>query len=113
MDYKEVTLGIDIGGTNTKLGLVDIGGDCMEFSSISTRSETESIYEFLKHLYREVGFMQKRNKKVFIIKAVGVGAPNANYYTGRIEQAPNLGWGKIVELKKLIQEKFSVACTTD
>ena len=41
---------------------------------------------------------------------IGVGAPNANFYSGTIEQAPNLHWKGIVPFAELMTKKFGVPC---
>jgi len=45
-----------------------------------------------------------------LIRGVGAGAPNANYYTGNIENAANLPWKGIVPFARLISERMGVPC---
>ena len=51
------------------------------------------------------------------IRAMGIGAPNGNYYNGTIEFAPNLKWGRtgVVPLAKLFSDALGipVALTND
>lgn len=100
----DVTLGIDIGGTNTKLGLVTRNGTCPVHTSIETEAH-KPVENFITNLCIAVEQLKVEIGEGHSIKAVGVGAPNANYYTGYIENAPNLDWGEKVPLAKLIQDK--------
>ena len=45
-----------------------------------------------------------------MIEGIGVGAPNANYYTGTIEQAPNLPWKGVIEFADLMTKQFGQPC---
>ncbi|MCG8307696.1 MAG: ROK family protein [Cytophagales bacterium] len=92
---KEVAVGIDIGGTYTKYGLIDRDGNCLINGSISTTQEKElsSYLSLLKSTIDEAAEGVKESVK---IKGVGVGAPNGNFYKGTIEYAPNLAWSGIV-----------------
>ncbi|MEH0157995.1 ROK family protein [Limibacter armeniacum] len=112
---KEVTLGIDIGGTNTKLGLVDREGNCLVSSSIETYAD-KPVEVFMTLLFKAIDQLKAQVKEPFEIKAVGIGAPNGNYYTGTIENAANLhGWGDYVPLAELVKDKLNlpVAVTND
>lgn len=99
----EVTLGIDIGGTNTKLGFVNREGECLVDTRISTNAD-KPVKEFIGHLMVAIEELKLEVNQVEI-KAIGIGAPNANFYTGKIEQAPNLHWGKEVAIANMVYEK--------
>ncbi len=107
MAKTAVTLGIDIGGTNTKLGLVNNAGRCVISKSIPTYAE-ENLDTFLDHLFKTVEEITEPVAEHFEIKAVGIGAPNANFYSGCIEEAPNLKWGKLVPLVEIVEEKIKL-----
>lgn len=106
---RQVALGIDIGGTNTKYGLVNHRGEILEKGSIKT-DEYPKAEEFIDALYEEVAplIMKHCGQKQF--DGIGVGAPNANYYRGTIEQAPNLRWKGVVPFASLMTKKFEVPC---
>ncbi|MGA9212120.1 ROK family protein [Kaistella sp.] len=106
---RQVALGVDIGGTNTKYGLVNHRGEILEKGNLKTDDYPE-VEDFIATLYDRVSplIMKYCDGKQF--EGIGVGAPNANYYTGTIEQAPNLHWKGIVPFAKLITEKFGVPC---
>lgn len=97
----EVTLGIDIGGTNTAFGLVDIKGKCIKESSIPTFAQN-SAEDLFERLFKEVKMILEELSDQIILKGVGIGAPNANYYRGTVENPPNLRWGfvNVIDLVK-------------
>lgn len=102
---KEVTLGIDIGGTNTVFGFIDREGNYLAEGHIST-SKHEDIYDYLKelHLAVEATLDSIRNQVTLI--GIGIGAPNGNYYKGTVEFAPNLPWNDNIPLCDLIKEFY-------
>ncbi|MEO6251756.1 MAG: ROK family protein [Ferruginibacter sp.] len=111
---KEYAIGIDIGGTNTKFGIVDHRGDTLYRGVIAT-NKYEEIEPYLDELYEALSPAIQEVGGIETIKGIGIGAPNGNYYSGTIEYAPNLKWKGIVPLAKLITEKFNVpaALTND
>lgn len=115
-EMKPYVIGLDLGGTNSVFGIVDSRGDIKATTAIKTQGyETVEDYvdasvTALLPIIEEVGGIEK-------IKAMGIGAPNANYYTGTIEYAPNLSWGHngIVPLADMFKERLGVpvAMTND
>ncbi|HER07755.1 MAG TPA: ROK family protein [Bacteroides sp.] len=105
--HREVVLGVDIGGTFTKYGLVDQSGRIYLEDEISTRDH-KIIEDFIMALHRHLDVHIDRKKERFTIKGIGIGAPNGNYYTGCIEYPPNLVWKGRIELVKLIEKAFGV-----
>lgn len=110
---KPYVLGIDIGGTNTVFGIVDARGNVIASSSIKTQRHND-FYLYLDELYAAASKLIEANDATDKIQGIGIGAPNANYYTGRIENAVNLPWPSI-NLAELVSEKFGipVAITND
>ena len=109
----EVTLGIDVGGTNTAFGFVDIDGRCIAESSISTKAYSGAADLFAR-LHPEIENLYKSISDEYILKGIGVGAPNANYYRGTVENPPNLKWG-VVNVVELLKQYYDlpVAITND
>ncbi len=103
---KEIVAGIDIGGTNTKLGLVDISGNVLAETTLQTTSYP-GINEFVGALTSAVKDLIAGNKTLKL-KGTGIGAPNANYHKGTIELAPNLPWKGVVPLGDLVRKKMEV-----
>ena len=91
MDYTDIVLGVDIGGTNTKLGYVDREGRCIADEVMPTRSE-EPPEAFFKRLHAQAEQLRSTLDPTHRLLGIGIGAPNANYYKGTIEHPPNLSW---------------------
>ncbi len=102
---KEVAVGIDIGGTNSVLGIIDRQGNCLAESAVSSRVHDE-IERFLQALAKEVHRMLINLKDTVQVKGLGIGAPNGNYYLGTIEYAPNLIWKDVIPLVDLMKQHF-------
>ena len=95
---NKVVVGIDIGGTITKIGLIDKNGKCISKISFRTK-ENNDFDDFIKNINDSI---IKLNNKNLDISSIGIGAPNANSLEGTIETPANLKWkGKLEIIKKL------------
>ena len=106
---RQIAIGIDIGGTNTKFGLVNHRGEILAKGSIKTE-EYKQVEDFIEALYVNIKPLIDKVSKNTTLDGIGVGAPNANYYTGTIELAPNLPWKGVVPFAELMTKKFGVPC---
>ena len=103
---KEVTIGIDIGGTNSIIGVVDQSANILARAKVSTRDYrdvkkyVQAVHESIQTALQQAGDVE--------LRAIGIGAPNGNYYQGTIEHAPNLLWKGIVPLCQLFRAHYSV-----
>lgn len=104
---KEITAGIDIGGTNTKFGLVDRSGAVLFQSSISTQKFSE-FNDYLHELSKELKTALTTLGGGYSLLGIGVGAANGNYYKGTIEHATNLKWKGIIPLADMLHKEFNV-----
>lgn len=111
---KPYVVGIDIGGTNTVFGIVDARGNVIASSSIKTGKHPD-VNDYIAELKTALNTLIVNNDAVDKIAGIGVGAPNANYYTGCIEMAPNLPWKDRIPMAELLREAFGVpvAITND
>lgn len=100
-----VAIGIDIGGTNTKYGVVDRSGNILARSSTPTRDHPEAA-GFVKAMHKLLEEMIAGIDQEIEIQGIGIGAPNANYYSGTIEEAPNLLWKGVVPMADLFKGYF-------
>lgn len=117
---KSLVVGIDIGGQTTKIGVVDARGNILVQSTISSLQDTLTKYmNDLNNAIDEI-ITSAGGKK--LIKGIGIGAPNGNYYSGSIEFAPNLKWGKdengkpgVIKLSEILEATLGipVAVTND
>ena len=109
---KKYALGVDIGGTNTVVGLVDREGNVLGTDSVKTQSlpVLEEYVKTVSNMAKEL--LQKHNVALNDLVGMGIGAPNANYYTGNIEKAPNLPWKQDkVPLAKMISDELGIPVT--
>jgi len=102
---KEVTIGIDIGGTNTVLGIVDKEGNGLADNSLITQTHSD-VNLFIKDLASKINETIGLVNEEIEIKGIGVGAPNGNYYNGTIEFAPNLRWKGIIHVVELLKRYY-------
>ncbi|MBO4233538.1 ROK family protein [Riemerella anatipestifer] len=105
---SRMALGIDIGGTNTKFGLVNHRGEILGKGRIKT--DYDEIDDFINALYKEIEPILEQHNAKSQLEGIGIGAPNGNYYKGTIENAPNLKWKGIVPLAEKMTAKFGVQC---
>ena len=103
----QLVIGIDIGGTSTKFGIVDALGNVLFSGNMSTKKHP-TVETFIDELYDELSVLIKRVGGSSRIRGIGIGAPNGNFYTGNIEYAANLVWQGIVPLAKLVKAKFNL-----
>jgi glucokinase len=104
---QEAVVGIDIGGTFTKIGLVDRSGKILLEDEVST-SRHATIDSFIEEMYRHLKQSVAHLDREVKILGIGVGAPNGNYYSGTIEHAPNLAWKGIIPFVKLMERQFRI-----
>ena len=106
---KPYVIGVDLGGTNTVFGIVDAAGKIICEAGIKTGKYSSAVdfvnagVECVRPLIEKVGGIQN-------IQGMGIGAPNANYYTGTIEFAPNLPWAHegVAPLAEMFQKELNV-----
>ena len=106
---KPYVIGLDLGGTNSVFGIVDSRGDIKTQTAIKTGGYTcaedfvKASVEALLPIIDQVGGIEK-------IKAMGIGAPNGNFYRGTIEFAPNLPWAHdgIVPLAQMFSDALGI-----
>lgn len=111
---KPYVIGLDLGGTNSVFGIVDRRGSIIATTSVKTQEQDDvEVYvdnccTALKKIIEEVGGIEK-------IQAMGIGAPDANYYTGIIDNPANLPWKGEIPLAKMFSDRLGipVALTND
>ena len=113
---KPYVIGLDLGGTNSVFGIVDSRGDIKATTSIKTQGY-DDVNDYVAASVEALQLIIDQVGGIDTIKAMGIGAPNGNYYNGTIEFAPNLSWGHngVVPLAKMFSEKLGipVALTND
>ncbi len=101
----KVSVGIDIGGTNTVYGIVDNQGNVFCEGVISTQDYIK-VDDFISSLAQRVRAQLDSLDFDYELKGIGVGAPNANYFRGTIENAPNLKWQGVIPFVEKMQPFF-------
>ena len=104
---KDFVIGIDIGGTNTKYGVIDRVGNCLIQGSMST-GDYETIESFLEALHIQLKTSIANHSIDMNIKGIGIGAPNGNYFNGSIEYAPNLKWNGIIPIVDIFKRFYQL-----
>jgi glucokinase len=105
---KNVAIGVDIGGTNTAIGVVDEAGNVMVKDNIATPSHgdiNQYIADLAEAINQLINSVKLLNENIDVM-GIGIGAPNGNYYTGTIDYAANLSFKGVVHLIKLLRNHF-------
>ena len=119
---KRVSIGIDIGGTNTAIGVVDSEGNLLYerkpqmptpqkmenpdmTQAVSDKLVSKYVIELTAEIKKAIEVVKQINPQIEVM-GIGIGAPNANYYTGTIEYAPNLPFVGVVNFASLVQNNF-------
>ena len=110
---QDLVIGIDVGGQTTKCGVVDHRGNVLARTVIRTDTYKE-IEPYIAELAEALNRIIADAHAEGLIRGIGVGAPNGNYYTGTIEYAPNLSWGgaKKIEFARLLSEAMGGLAVT-
>ena len=108
MDNKNCSLGVDIGGTNTVFGLVSNNGSIFKKKSFLTESAKGPTLLF-NRIFEKLKLWDKEFEGELILKNIGIGVPNGNYYSGMVVDPPNLGerWSN-VDLVTLIKSYINI-----
>lgn len=106
MQQQALVAGIDIGGTNVALGLVDRQGEIIWKGSFPTK-QFDDFNLLVSHATSMLKTALQKIPDAFLL-GCGVGAPNGNYYSGSIEYAPNLVWKGIVPVAELFTKALGV-----
>ena len=114
---QELVIGIDVGGQTTKCGVVDARGTVLAQTVIRTDTYSE-VEHYIAELAEALNRIIKEAGAEGLIRGIGVGAPNGNYYTGDVENAVNITWGgaKTIHFAKLLSEQMNgipVSLTND
>jgi glucokinase len=108
-----VVLGVDIGGTNSKLGYVDADGNCLASMSFPTNSR-QTPEQFFRQLHENAVRLSSHLHIDHQLIGIGIGAPNANCHTAIIENPPNLEWARVnLRAELRIYYDLPVAATND
>lgn len=105
---KNLVVGIDIGGTGTKIGIVDARGEILAHDESIATGKYADFETFVDAMNSVVQRLISETGSEGRIRGIGIGAPNANYYEGTIENAPNLPWKGVLNLCEMFSAKAGV-----
>lgn len=104
----KIAVGIDIGGTNTKIGLVNENGELLNFKTFPT-TEAENFELYSDQVKATVDKLLKNKDLTYAdVVGVGVGAPNGNGHNGKIENPPNIKHWGTVDLVTPFKNRFNI-----
>lgn len=111
---KPYAIGIDVGGTNTVVGIVDKRGQILSKGSLATAKHTD-VDSYLDELAGVIDEVMDGIATKDQVKGIGAGTPNGNYFTGSIEHAPNLPWKGVIPFAQMLEDRVDipVALTND
>ena len=105
------SIGVDMGGTNTDMGLVTENGNIIKRRNIPTNAYTE-LEPYVRDMMHEIEAMVKEQSAIdgeaVQLEGIGIGAPNGNYYTGCVDNAPNLTIKGVLDFGKEIHKYLPV-----
>ncbi len=104
---KKYVVGVDVGGTNTEYAIIDEEGKIYANRNISTRC-CETFDEYISFLAEDILKLAEENGFKGKIERIGVGAPNANYFSGNIEYAPNLLWKGVLPFAEMLSSQTGI-----
>ena len=106
---QEIVAGVDIGGTTVRIGMVTQEGRVFSHACLHTRDYAQpaglakAVVEKIKAVLYDAG-------AGYVLRGIGIGAPNGNFYRGTIEYAPNLAWFGIIPFVELVRREIDVPC---
>lgn len=101
------SIGVDMGGTNTDLGLVTENGNIVQRRNLPTNVYTQ-FEPYIRDMMKVVDEMLEAQRAIdgqaVHLEGIGVGAPNGNFYTGCVDNAPNLTMKGVLDFGKEIHK---------
>lgn len=107
MGTVEVVIGIDIGGTTTSFGIVDRQGRLLAGTGMATEA-AQPASRLVERLHGRIGELLAGPGSGVALVGIGIGAPNANYYSGTVEKPVNLDWGASTDLVALFRQYYGL-----
>jgi glucokinase len=105
---KNRVIGIDIGGTGTKIGIVDARGKILARDESIATNAYPTFEEYIDAIATVIERLIEITASTDKIRGIGVGAPDSNYYTGNIEHAFNLPWKGVLPLARMLTERTGI-----
>ena len=103
----EIAISIDIGGTNTKLALVDQQGRILYQDSVSTQ-ENGGGEAYFQQVFQSVDGLRSKMPPQVYFSGIGIGAPSCNDKNGTIAHAANLPFDESVSIIEIFHQRFEL-----
>jgi glucokinase len=104
MEKQNIIVGVDIGGTNTAFGFLNIENQFLYEDSFLT----EPVYgaeKFAQKLAKYISDAFRKYSDQYNLCGISMAAPSANFLNGSIESSANLQW-KEVKLVNIMKKYF-------
>lgn len=110
MDYY---VGIDLGGTNTKIGLLNIEGDILKSSIIKTLS-SEGVDKTMERIWSVIQELAKETDvNIENVKGIGMGIPGPVEDQSIVAFFANFPWGTNVNVKEKLEKITGIETKLD
>jgi len=112
---KQYVVGVDVGGTNIKLGVVGPSGQVIVRNSFATKPFASSRIKLITALAREIeASIITAGLKKNQIAGVGIGLPGlVDFKGGIVRFLPNIPGWRSVHLKSILQKKIKLPVYVD
>ena len=105
---KKKVIGVDISLDETTCAVVDVRGNVVARRSFPTEQYPD-IGNFVAVLSDTIAELMAGCGGYEAVRAVGIGAPSANFLTGCIENSPNMPWKGVIPLAALLRDRLGLA----
>lgn len=115
MSNKRATIGIDVGGTNVKFGLLNPQGHIIGRAHLATDPYKSSRKRLIHAIAQKARELCRDHAVSFKeIKGVGIGLPGLiDFHAGVVAMLPNIPGWKNVPLRKLLEAELKVPVFLD
>lgn len=103
---KTYAIGIDMGNTNTSIGIVDTQGNVISKSTIN--SDDQNISQFIDAIYNHLTLLIEQNGGGNNIIGIGIASPEGNYFTGCIQYPSNHKWNGDTPIAQILSERLQL-----
>lgn len=109
MNDSDITVGIDIGGTNTTVAVIDSTGQVLKVTTYPTNAPSGAD-SYVRRLALTVEDQCAALGEGHALRGIGIASPAANHWNGTIYRPANLSWGTI-NIVEMLGEYFDMPIT--
>ena len=97
-------VGVDLGGTNVKIGILDVNYDLLNETSIKTESYKGPIDTFTRIWNKIKEMFEKNNLDLSKLEGIGLGIPGPVVNRSTVKLAANFSWGNDFNAKEVFEK---------